>query len=235
MFVGAKLFRLPITGAGDADNQGQMVPPVRAQGREYVGASYDLPSPTAWQVVGAVNGTTLTYDPSPPAGAPTTLQAGDVLEFAAQSEFTVHSQGSDHPFYMAVYKRSDDFGMNDGPDFVNLLPPVQYRSQYVFVTDPTYKTTTLVFVRAKGSGDVTLDCAGTLGDWKPIGSGAFEVTRVVFGKSTAAACADGAHQAKSSGPFGLTVWGWAFAASYGYPAGGNSIPVNDVVVPAVPR
>ena len=48
-------------------------------------------------------------------------------------------------------------------------------------------------------------------------------------------CKNGAHEAKGVGTFGVNVWGWAFAASYGYPAGGNSLPVNDVVVPPAPR
>ena len=229
MFIGSMLFRLPVSGGGDADNQGQMVPPIRAQGSEYIGASYELPQPTSFQVVGAVKGTTLTYDPGPPPGAPSTINTGDVLEFETQTEFTVRSQDTAHPFYMAVYKRSDDSGSNNGPDFVNLLPPVQFRSHYVFVTDPTYKVTTLVFVRAKGAGDITLDCAGVVKGWKPIGSGAYQVARVVFG--TGNTCKDGAHAASGPDRFGITVWGWAFAASYGYPAGGNAAPVNDVVVP----
>lgn len=236
MFVGSMLFLLPATG--DADNQGQMVPPIRAQGWEYIGASYELQAPTVWQLVGAVDGTALTYDPAPPAGAPATINLGDVVEFSSQTEFTVRSQGSGYPFYMAVYKRSDDAGptvgrTDSGPDFVNLLPPVQYRSQYVFVTDPTYVTTTLVFTRAKGSGDVTLDCAGKVQGWTPIGSGAFEVARLVFGQAAAAGCKNGARRVTGTGPFGLLVWGWSFAASYGYPAGGNSAPVNSVVVPPV--
>ncbi len=233
MFIGSQQFRLPVSGIGDGDNQGQMVPPIRAQGWEYVGASYDLPSATPWQLVGAMDGTTLTYDPAPPLGAPTTINLGDVLEFSSQTEFTVRSQGSDHPFYMAVYKRSDDNNTPSGPDFVNILPPVQYRSQYVFVTDPTYKTTALVFVHAKGAGDVRLDCVGKIDGFKPIGSGAYEVARVVFGKGNT--CKNGPHQATSDGAFGITVWGWSFAASYGYPAGGNSFPVNNVIVPPVPR
>jgi hypothetical protein len=47
----------------------------------------------------------------------------------------------------------------------------------------------------------------------------------------------------STEPFGLWVWGWGtpetsmFTAnvSYGYPAGENVAPINQVVVPPVPR
>ena len=95
------------------------------------------------------------------------------------------------------------------------------------------KTTALVFVHAKGAGDVMLDCAGTIGGWKRIGSGTYEVARVVIGKGNT--CKNGAHQATSAGKFGITVRGWSFAASYRYRAGGNSVPVNNVVVPPMPR
>ena len=233
VFVGTQMFT---TMGGDGDNQGLMIPAVRAEGFEYVGASYALPAPTPWQLVGAVDGTTLTYDPAPPAGAPSTIGRGDVVEFSAQSEFTVRSQDASHPFELVVYRRGQDPPDPGGPDFVGILPPVQFRSQYVFVTDPTYKTTTLVFVRPKATGDVTLDCAGTLGGWQNIGSGAYQVARVTFGAGSAASCKNGAHQATStSGTFGITVWGWDLAASYGYPAGGNSAPVNDVVVKPTPK
>jgi hypothetical protein len=233
LFTGGQLIWVPFpqTG-GDADNQGQMIPPVRAQGFQYVGASYAIAKPTVWQMVGAVNGTNLTYDPAPPSGAPTALQRGDVIEFNSQTEFTVSSQDKDHPFYLAVYKRADDPGTS-GPDFVNVLPPVQFRSQYVFVTDPTYKTTSLVFVRPKATGDVTLDCLGTVTGWTDIGSGAYQFARVVFGAGNT--CKNGSREAHSTGTFGITVWGWDFAASYGYPAGGNSAPVNQVIVAPVPN
>jgi hypothetical protein len=232
VFIGAQLFS---TAGADSDNQGQMVPPVHAQGSEYVGASYDLPAPTPWQIVGAADGTSLAYDPAPPAGAPSSLGLGDVVEFETQSEFVVRSQDKDHPFYLAVYRRGQDPPNPGGPDFVDMLPPVQFLKRYVFVTDPTYATTTLVFVRPKSTPDVTLDCVGTITGWKDVGAGNYSVARLVFGSGAAASCKNGAHEATSAGPFGITVWGWANAASYGYPAGGSSAPVNSVVVKPLPH
>ena len=50
-------------------------------------------------------------------------------------------------------------------EFVNILPPAQWLSSYVFFTDPTYATTNLVVMRKatrRAFQDVTLDCLGTL-------------------------------------------------------------------------
>ena len=35
------------------------------------------------------------------------------------------------------------------PEFVNIVPPEQYLSQYTFFTDPTYPETNLVLTREK--------------------------------------------------------------------------------------
>ena len=127
-----------------------------------------------------------------------------------------------------------------------MIPPGEYLQSYVFFTDPTYPETNLVVVRAKGpSGfkDVTLDCAGTLTGWQPIGtSGQYEYTRVDLSRHNfqpQGKCDNGRHEMQSAGSFGLTVWGWGSAesgsfssqyVSYAYPAGASVQPINDVVV-----
>ena len=143
-------------------------------------------------------------------------------------------------------------GDNRGdPEFVNVIPPEQYLSSYVFFTDPTYPETNLVVVRRKVGGsfsDVTLDCAGALSGWQPLGgSGDLEFTRVDLVRGNfekQGSCDNGRHEMKSDAPFGVTVWGWGSAAStgffsqavsYAYPAGYSVKPVNTVVVPTEPK
>ena len=49
------------------------------------------------------------------------------------------------------------------PEFVNVVPALEFFSSYVFFTDPTYPETNLVVVRSEATDvfqDVTLDCAG---------------------------------------------------------------------------
>ena len=89
-----------------ADGAHQQIPPVRALGSEYVGVRYrdrytGTDESPPWRLVGAANGTTLTYDPAPPSGAPTTLSLGQVAEFDAGDPFVITSQDAQHPFYMS--------------------------------------------------------------------------------------------------------------------------------------
>jgi hypothetical protein len=168
--------------------------------------------------------------------------------------FVVKSQNDKHPFYVAQYMTgcvltSTSRGACTGGNvscclgdeaFVNILPPAQWLSKYVFFTDPTYPTTNLVVTREKtatGFKDVSVDCVGKLTGWQPIGSkGKYEITNVDLLRGTPnGTCTNGGHTASSQGPFGLMVWGLDSVSSYGYPAGGNVAPINTVVVPPIPK
>lgn len=255
-FVGGNgyvCYRSQTSGSGGCDSAHQQVAPVSALGSAYVGAAYATrraagqPESIPYRLVAAVDGTNLTYDP-PIAGAPIQVNAGQTLDFQAVGPFVVKSQDDAHPFHLGqvmpgcgVAGGSRGGGCLGDDEYVNLVPPAQFLSRYVFFTDPTYKTTNLVFVRAKVSGafqDVSLDCAGTVTGWKPVdAAGNYEqadVDLVRDGKPNGS-CNNGPHVAESKGPFGLMVWGLDSYASYAYPAGGNVAPINAVVVPAVPK
>ena len=231
------------------DGAHQQIPPVKANGSKYVAVRYrnragQEESPP-WRVVGMVNGTTLTWSPAKPAGAPDTLDLGQVVEFDSPGGYIVESQDSDHPFYLAGYMTGgQSFGGIGDPEWVNVVPAAQYLDKYVFFTDPTYSETNLVVVRGKKDGafaDVTLECAGVLGGWQPIGAD-FEYTRIdlVTGNfMDVGGCSNGRHEIESPNPFGVTVWGWGSPAtqgfftqyvSYAYPAGAAIKAINDVVV-----
>lgn len=226
-------------GSPPCDTTHQQIPPVRALGHEYVAARYrnryaGYEEAPPWRLVGAVDGTALTYDPSAPAGAPTTLAAGEIAEFNASGPFLVRSQGADHPFYMAAFmtscektcaaagaKSCDD--CRGDPEFVNVVPTEQYLDHYVFFTDPTYPETNLVLTRVKGASgfqDVELDCLGKVGGWEPVGTaGQYELARVdlVTGNfAKVGACDNGRHEISSSGAFAVTVWGWGSSITGGY-------------------
>ena len=241
------------------DGAHQQIPPVRALGSEYVAVRYrnrveGLEENTPWRIVGAVDGTTLTYEPAPPDGAPLTLGSGQIASFRSSSPFVVKSQDDDHPFYLAGYMTGGgDFGNAGDPEFVNVIPARQYLSRYVFFADPTYPETNLVLVRSKGGDgqfkDVTLDCAGTIGGFQPLGTSGnyeyarFDLVRGNFEKQ--GNCDNGRREMSSDAPFGLTVWGWGTSAtepgftstyvSYAYPAGAGVQQINEVVVPPVPK
>jgi hypothetical protein len=232
------------------DSAHQEYVPVKTLGHEYVGARYrnrfaaTTESPP-WTIIGAVDGTTLTYDPAPPAGAPSKLDSRQMVRFDADAAFTVKSQDDQHPFYLAGHMTGYQMfssSMTGDPETVNVVPPEQWLNRYLFLTDPTYANSHLVFVRRKAKDDtfkdVSLDCAGTLSGWQPVGNdGKYEVARfdLVVSGAPNGACNNGVHSATSMEPFGLTVWGWDVAVSYAYPAGMSTLPINTVEVPAIPK
>jgi hypothetical protein len=250
---GATCLNIDVSQAA-CDSAHQEFLPVSAMGHEYVGVRYRNrqtgPDETPpWRVVGAVDGTTLTYDPSAPTGAPLALNRGQVAEFPAAGPFVISSQDSSHPFYVSAHMTGGQNSTPEGrgdPEFVNVIPSAEYLASYVFFTDPTYSETNLVLVRTKGTSgfaDVNLDCAGVLTGWQPVGTGGnYEYVRqdLVTGNfAPVGTCNNGLHTITSTGAFGLTVWGWGTEqttdfettyVSYAYPAGASVQPINTVVV-----
>ncbi|HEX5099557.1 MAG TPA: IgGFc-binding protein [Polyangiaceae bacterium] len=233
------------------DHGEQMVPLIRALGSEYVGVMHRPrgKEPATWRVIGAADGTTLTW--SSDVGGPKSLELGEVALFTTRDAFVVKSQDEAHPFLLFAHMLGVNYESvpdNAGdPDSVLSVPPEQYLSRYVFFTDPTYPETNLVVVRRKVDGrfaDVTLDCGGPLGGWTALGE--YEWTRTDLVRKnfeSVGGCSTGRHVMESDNPFGLWVWGWGSSAtaaqttsvSYGYPAGMNVEYVNPVVVPPEPR
>ncbi|HEY2900787.1 MAG TPA: IgGFc-binding protein [Polyangia bacterium] len=232
-------------GITACDGAHQQLVPVNQLGSEYAAVRYrdrttGAPESVPWTLVGAVDGTTLTYQPAAPAGAPAMINRGQTIQFDAIDAFTVGSGSTDRPFYLAGHMTGCSTlaanTMAGDPETVSAVPPQRWLSSYLFITDPSYQTTNLVFVRRQQNqrfADVTLDCLGTVGGWTPIGGdGTYEFARVdlVTDGQRNGTCDNGVHTAKSDAPFGLTVWGWDFAVSYAYPAGMGVRAINNVVV-----
>jgi hypothetical protein len=230
---GASCLNIPVDIAA-CDSAHQEIAPIRTLGWEYAGIRYrdrftGANETPPWRMVGAVDGTTLTYDPVAPTGAPTTLNAGQLVEFDSAGGFIVSSLDAAHPFYLSAHMTGcqetdpSETDCRGDPEFVNVIPPAEYLQKYVFFTDPTYPETNLVLVRQNVNGqgfqDVTLDCAGVLTGWTAIDSaGVYQYTRVdlVTGDFVGQnGCNNGIHEIHSAAPFGLTVWGWGSAATGG--------------------
>ncbi len=235
------------TGGG-CDSAHQMIPPIKALGREFVAPPYptrgSAPESIPYRLVGMVADTQLSFDPPVP-GAPTIVGPGQAIDFETTQAFAVSSQDDDHPFYLGQIMPGCMVAGNPGnigdEEFVNLFPPAQFLSKYVFFTDPTYPNTNLVFVRmamTSGFKEVELACHGTLTGWTDVGtSGKFQMTSIALiqGGVPNGACTNGPQTAESEGPFGIMVWGLDWFSSYAYPAGGSVAPINEVVVPPVPE
>ncbi|AKV03975.1 hypothetical protein AKJ09_10638 [Labilithrix luteola] len=254
VFGGSTCIEFP-NDYGWCDLTQQQIPALSQWGTEYALVPYEprVQSLTSaprenvpWLFVGAADGTVLTYDPARPPGAPDSLSAGQVVVFMTDERAVVKSQDSKHPFYAGVQMTGANFGggsptpgiVPGDPDFVNVVPSDQFLSRYVFFADYTFPNTTLVVVRRKtadGFRPVTLDCAGELTNFNPLGAkGEYEYAFVGLTKGAveqsfpAGKCGYGRHEASSDGPFSLTVWGIGKDASYGYAGGAGSRPVNDV-------
>lgn len=248
--TGNRFLRLQPTPApgGDAAHQAQL--PLDAMSSTHVAAPYETrradlaPEAVRYRLLGAVDGTLLTFDPPLP-GAPTTVARGQVVELESAGGFVVRSQDPQHPFALAQLMTTANlvggsrpgatapgFGLNLGDEeFVMLFPPAQFLSSYVFFSDPSYPTTNLVLVRVAGDdgafAPVTIDCLGEVTGFRPVGtSGQYQMAtvdliRAGVGAGTPA-CRNGRHVATSAGRFGLVVWGLDSYSSYAYPGGGNA-------------
>jgi hypothetical protein len=238
---GSTLMDVPVTQTMRGDSAEQMLPPVSALGSEYVAVRYRSRDPsteesTRWRIVGAVDGTMLTYDPAPPPGAPLGIDHGEFAEIDDPGPWVVFSQDSNHPFYFAQYMtgggnaNSNIDGSGD-PEFVNVIAPQQFLPRYTFFTDPTYPETNLVVIAAKDSltnqfPSVNLDCAGTLTGWQAVGIlGKYQFTRIDLSTGNYEGqngCNNGVHTIQASlagslsatGAIGVTIWGWGSIATY---------------------
>ncbi len=240
---------------GGCDSAHQQVPPIAALGSLYAVPPYTTrmaslqPESILYRFVGAVNGTTLSYDP-PVTGAPTTLNEGQVVDFETTLAFVAKAQDNNHPFYIGQIMTGcgvtggsrGTSGCLGDEEFVNLLPPAQFLQKYVFFTDPTYPNTNLVFTRVKGPNgfqDVSLDClTSPITGWKTIdAAGNYQMTNVDLIRDNVknGSCDNGPHVAQSNGAFGVMVWGLDYCSSYAYPAGGNVAPINTVILPPTPH
>ncbi len=250
LFGGNTCFAAP-DGFAYCETGHQQTPPLSQWGRQYAAVPYRSrlglllgstternPESIPYRVIGAAKGTTLTYHPRRPLGAPDTLGPGELFTFMSTDIFTVESQDADHPFYMANYMTGSTYVRGSGdPEFVNSVAAEQYLDDYQFYVDYTFPESSLTFVRRRERGefrDVTLDCKGVLTGWQPIeGAPDFEYLwlDVSRGGQPIAPCGYGSQHARSDGPFTVNVWGWGQDSSYGYPAGQGSRPLSSVKFP----
>lgn len=250
VWVGHEMFAVPTDATGAGDQSQTALLPVKSWGSEYVLVPYrsrranELSEDYIYRISGAVDGTDLTYEPIRPVDAPPSISAGESVTFTTQEPFVVKSQDRDHPFMVHSYMSGAQFPVPTGalgdPEFMTVVPSEQYLGRYVFWVDPSFPNSHLVVVRAREEGKdfkpVTLDCAGPLDDWTPVGtSGKYEYTRPWLLKAGQAqpvgtgTCSGGRREITSDGPVAVTVWGMGNFSSYGYPGGAGLRELNAVV------
>jgi len=222
-------------GAAACDHLEQSVFPAETLGKHYFVTVPTAPNGNVVghfvRIVGNANGTTLTYPGgSPPAKAPLTLQAGQVVDVGlVAKDFEI--QGN-HEFAVVTFMLGGSLldpsaptGMQLGdPSQSNSVALEQYRTKYVFLAPTDYTKSYVDIVMPMGA-NVQLDNAPITATPTPISSG-FGIARQLLGAGN-----NGAHVLTSSAAVGIQVIGYGNYTSYQYPGGLN---LNAIAPPPPP-
>jgi len=204
-----------------SDHIEEVVFPVETLGSHYFVTRPTGPSGTAVphsvRIFGAFDGTALTYPNGAPAGAPTSLSAGQVFDLGqVDRDFEVVG---DAGFQIATFMLGQtivDPGLSGrgDPAQSTVASVEQYRDKYVFLAPDDYDVSYADVVMPLGA-QVVLDGTPISAAAEPIGDG-FGVARILLGPGQG-----GAHLLTADQAFGLQVMGYGFATSYHYPGGLN--------------
>ena len=209
--------------------------PLETWGHAYAVATpapaYYSRDPARYRIVGAFDGTQLSYSPSPPPGAPTSINAGQTATFESDQSFFVTSQDDEHPFSIAQFLPSGDTAESifddhkAGDPAMIVLPPVaQFEQKYVFAIPGHYAKDFVTLVAPAGA-QIQLDGA-------MVGT-SLEALATVDGTEYGyvhVPASEGPHVLSADVPVGIVVVGYDVEVSYGY-AGGSGL---EIIAPPPP-
>ncbi|MBX3193020.1 MAG: IgGFc-binding protein [Labilithrix sp.] len=211
------------------DHVEETVFPAQTLGRHYVVTTPTGPKNNkvghVVRLFGNVDGTTLTYKPSPPPGCPTTLSAGQVVDCGDLTTSDFEVTGSNEfgiaMFLIGASKADPDFNGNSlavlqgDPDQTFAVAVEQYRLRYVFLAPNDYKTN-YVDVIAPAGAKVDLDSAEVTSKLTPIAGTDFLIGRLQLSNA-----GSGVHVLTADQPVGIQVLGYGDYTTYMYPGGLN--------------
>jgi hypothetical protein len=169
------------------------------------------------RMVGNVDGTHLTYDGTPPTGAPTTLNAGDVADLEiVTNDFVVTG---DQPFLVGLFSLAaslaDPAGQYGDPAQSFASATEQYRKKYVFLAPDDFLESWADVVAPTGT-NVQIDGSSPGTPPIAIGASGYVVFRIQLTSGNG-----GAHVLTADQPVGLQVIGYGLYTAYQYPGGSN--------------
>jgi hypothetical protein len=167
------------------------------------------------RIFGNVDGTTLTYT-NPPAGAPSTINAGQVVDLGQVSkDFEVKGSAAFGVFSGMLGGTLVDPVNGDGDPSQSFAVAVeQYRTAYIFLAPSDYD---ISFVDIVGPTGVNVQVDGApVSGFTAIGSSGYGVARFKLGPGQ-----QGAHNLTSDKPVGIQVMGYGQYTSYQYPGGSD--------------
>jgi hypothetical protein len=206
-------------GTEACDHVEESLLPVETLGKRYFVTVPTAPtgasSGSVVRIYGNVDGTKLSYPGGAPSGAPTTIDAGEMVEIpAVKIDFELVA---DHELTVATFMLGAGpiTGSREGDPSMSLMTAVeQYRLHYVFLA-PTDYDRNYVDVVQPLDAVLMLDGAAIAVTPKTLSSG-FGVTRLPLGISKG-----GVHELTADKPVGIQVLGYGAYTSYQYPGGLN--------------
>ncbi|RLB59110.1 MAG: hypothetical protein DRI90_15820 [Deltaproteobacteria bacterium] len=212
-------------GQSACDHVEESVFPAETLGQHYIvtmptGPNGDTPG--HWvRMYGNFDGTVLNYLGNAPPNAPTSLNAGDVVDVGLVTvDFEVQA---DQAFAVATFQL--------GASVVDPLTPTefqkgdpaksfataveQYRQKYVFLAPTDYDVNYVDIIQPAGA-TITIDGQAVSVPAQPVGSSGFGIARVMLSSNTG-----GVHVLQASAPVGIQVSGYGSYTSYYYPGGLN--------------
>ncbi|MEM6992253.1 MAG: IgGFc-binding protein [Myxococcota bacterium] len=228
----------PNPGQCCADHLEQQMLPLVAWGDSYLGTPPPSPVaagsavPSGYRITGSFDGTTLTYSPAAPAGAPTTINAGQTLRFETDQAFSVTSGDPDKPFAVTQFLLSaqviDVFATAGDPAMISLPAAAQFQRNYIFVVPAGYATNYVTVVRVAGTEVLRDGVSVSAAAWQPLGSlDGVDYEYVHLSVPT------GSHSIESDEPCGIISVGYDEAVSYGYPGGSGLKTISTPPPPPV--
>jgi len=162
------------------------------------------------RIVASRDGTVVTIDDGT-ATQTTSLNRGG--QFNLTTGLPTHI-ASNQPISVAQYSRGgevDPYNANRDPMEMLIIPTDLYLNSYRLYTPTGYAPNYLNIIAASSAvGSVQLD-GNPVSGFSPLPGGAYQGVAVVVGA--------GQHVVTASGPMAVYSYGFALAASYGYPAG----------------
>jgi hypothetical protein len=246
VITGNPCYEIP-PGTPACDHMEESVLPAETFGKDYVvtrpagpslldgGGATEAPVPHQVRFYGNSDNTNLTSNPAVPAGCPTTLSAGQVVECGVggacpttinvadtytcgvtDEDFEVTG---DQPFAVATFTLGatliDPLMIQGDPAQTSVAAVEQYRSKYVFLAPEDYIANFVDIVAMPGTV-MTIDDQDLVAEPQAIGTSAYSVYRAQLGPGQL-----GAHVLIASQPVGLQVVGYGAYTSYRYPGGLN--------------
>jgi hypothetical protein len=237
--------QLPDVSVANADHMEETVLPGEVIGKKYIVAPPTTPNGNAVghvvRIYGNVNDTHLSYPEGAPPGAPTVIQAGDVVQIPPlpQGQPAPQCLGvgdhcmlnqpfiveGDQPFAVASFMvggvlqmPGTGFDNSQGdPAMSMMVTPEQFRKEYTFLAPGDYLENFADVLVPQGA-QVTLDGNPLAGTPERIGNSEWGLVRARLQGDNG-----GVHKISTTDDrgLGLQVAGFGFATSYYYPGGLN--------------